>query len=139
MPRSRLTDVLDFVDSTTFRAGSLHLRAHGCPDPDRAIVRSRRPRKGAEVRNTVRSPKPVSQRALVQAQTLRVERAYQAMLDAQDAVKAARDCGDHETRAACAITARERRAEWLAVSPDGLERRTIEVDQGSAVNPMVAV
>jgi hypothetical protein len=53
-------------------------------------------------------------------------------------VRAARERGDEAARLDLAKRAREARAHLLDLT-GGVERRAIEVDQGSAVNPMVAV
>lgn len=112
------------------------LQARGTPDPDRAIIRSRRTRTGRRS-NAPASPREVAQTPRAHARN--VERVYQAMLEAQLVVKQARESGDHEWRQQCAITARERRAAWLAISGHIDERRNIEVDQGSETNPVRAV
>lgn len=111
-------------------------RARGCPDPDRATVYTRRRRT-----SRAKSEAPVYGRATdtTPAQHARnVAMLERNMAAIANAVRIARECGNEAQRAAMATRARELRAEWLKLT-GGLERRVIEVDQGSAVNPMVAV
>lgn len=116
------------------------LAARGTPDPDRKIIRTRRRRKSTP---TSMSATP-AQRAREIGSTPRshkrhVERLYAEMLEAQAAVAAARASGDEPARLTAAEYARECRARWQEISGSEPERRVIDVDQGSAVNPMVAV
>lgn len=90
------------------------------------------------MRNTVRSANAPA-RFDAAAHTLKVESAYQAMLDAQDAVKQARACGDEGSRQAAAIVARDCRATYLSVSGTAPEAATYELDLGSETSPVRAV
>lgn len=114
------------------------LRSRGVPDPDRAIVRTRRRSNGSAGRGSA----PASPREAAQSprsHKRHVERVYQAMLDAQRAVVNARECGDEDARVQFAKVARERRAAWLAISGQAPEGRAIEVNLGSETNPVRAV
>lgn len=140
MRRESLTDTRGVIRVDNFRAGSLHLRAHGCPDPDRQILRSRQPRKSAKVpRNTVRPDNARTRQQAIAAHVLDVERAYQAMLDAQHLCVEWRK--EFATRAPedYVAAARDARATYLKVSGTGPEGRAIEIDQGSETSPVRAV
>lgn len=118
--------------------GHNDLRSRGVPDPDRAIVRTRRRSNASGGRsNAPATPREVA--LSPRAYKRRVEKVYQAMLDAQAAVKRARECGDEDARAQFAIVARERRAAWLTISGEMPEGRVIDVNLGSETNPVRAV
>jgi hypothetical protein len=91
------------------------LSARGCPNPNRVLVT--RPR--AELR---REHEQKAHRAHLQ-------RAQDAMLAAQRAVRAARLAG--QDTAALAATARNRRAEYLKLT-GGVERREVEATTGAS-------
>lgn len=105
-------------------------RARGCPDPESAVIYRKR-RRARPVQN---APREVAQTPA--AHKRHVEIAEHNMIVAQAAVQRAR--ADGKPTAELAAHARELRAKWLDIT-GGLERREVEVDQGSAVNPMVAV
>jgi hypothetical protein len=137
MPRLQsLTDTRGVVNVDAFRAGSYHLRAHGTPDPGRAIVRTRRAR---DTYRPLRAPKAVRPADCSPREHAEHVRQAEHNMDVlRAAVQEARACGDELARAAYAERARQARAILLELT-GGIERRVVEVDQGSAVNPMIAV
>lgn len=98
------------------------LRARGCPNPNRAVVT----RKRVELANEREQS----------AHLARLQRAQTAMLEAQRAVRAAKDAG--QDFAPLAVQARALRAEYLKLS-GGVERRTVDVAQASDANKIKAV
>lgn len=111
-------------------------RSRGCPDPERAVIYTRRRRTRPSERTTRPAQAAVDCTPREHARKRELLEHNFAALSAQ--VQAARAAGDEERRAALAARARALRAELLKLT-GGVERREVEVDQGSAVNPMVAV
>lgn len=115
------------------------LRSRSCPNPDSAVVYRRRPNSFYRERAREREMAAVLRQDSTPAQHvehLRIAQHNHEVLVAQ--ARAARERGDEPERQRLVALARERRAELIALG-GGTERRTIDVDQGSAVNPMVAV
>jgi hypothetical protein len=105
------------------QAAGTALRSRGTPSPDRAYVPSR-------------SRASLRQEAETSEHLRHLQAAQSAMLEAQRAVRAAREHGhDYVDLAA---RARSARARYLSLS-GGLERRDVSVDQGSETSPVRAV
>lgn len=100
------------------------LRSRGCPNPDRAAVYERRSRS------------ELARASEAEAHARSLQRAQTAMLEAQRAVRRAKGLGlDY---GALAAESRAARAAYLRLT-GGLERRAVDVDQGSETSPVRAV
>jgi hypothetical protein len=110
-----------YGDRDTQIAGA-SLAARGTPNTDRAYVGSRK-------RSELRLEREQS------AHVGNVQRAQTAMLQAQRAVRAAKEAG--QDYRALAATARDARARYIALT-GGTERRSVDVAQGAESNPVRA-
>lgn len=104
------------------------LASRGTPNPDFAIVRTRS--------TSTAKPRRVKPKVEVIDFDAKLSQCMVAMLAAQAEVKLAKSEG--RPYANLAATARKCRAEYLTLT-GGVERRSIDVDQGSTVNPLIAV
>lgn len=131
--RDVLTDTRGVLRDEDFRLIGTDVPARGTPLPDYAIDRRRRPRSSYRA-PTVNPNVDCTPRE--HAEHVRIAQHNFDVCVTQ--VSAARERGDESERLKWAELARERRATLLALT-GGTERRAVDVDQGSAVNPMVAV